>query len=276
MFYLNLEIESLLSIGDSLKPVVEKAMKDAAQKLTMATHGHILEEVQSKLKSTRQKYIDALSFEEVGDNAWIISLDPSAFFIEEGMPQHEMIDDLLKQGRPNKSKSEGSARGGIKTAKDGSRYRAIPFQQNKTPTSQTPMQTSLTGMVKAEMKARGISYGKIEKNSNGEAKTGLLHSFDVVSRGKGAQPVPVSRVGIPLLQGVRVYQSKVKDKAGKEVTKKGIFTFRMVSSKMRGSGRWVHPGIAAKKFMDDAFGWAIHHWETVIAPSVVDEVMGSL
>jgi len=251
-------------------------MKRAAQQLTMATHGHILEQVQSKLKSTRRKYIDALSFEEIGENSWIISLDPSAFFIEEGMPQHEMIEDLLKQGRPNKSKPEGSTVGGVKTAKDGSRYRAIPFEHNRGPTSQTPMQTSLTNMVKAEMKSKGIPYGGIEKNSSGQAKTGLLHSFDVVARGKGASPVPVSKVGIPLLQGVRVYQTKVKDKAGKETVKKGIFTFRMVSSKMKGSGRWVHPGIEAKKFMDEAFVWAVEHWEKEIAPGVIDEVMGGI
>jgi len=275
MLYLNLDISQLANLAENLQPAVEAAMKRAAQELTMATHGHIVEQVQQKLKSTRQKYLDALSFEQISDNAWIISLDPSANWIEDGMEAHEMIEDLLKQGRPNKQKAEGSPRGGIKTAKDGSRYRAIPFEHNKGQASQTPAQTSLTNMVKSEMKARGIPYGKIEKDAGGQDKLGLLHSFDVSARGKGAMPVPVSKVGIPLLNGVRVYQQKVKDKAGKEVTKKAIMTFRMVSTKMKGSGRWVHPGLEAKHFMDAAFQWAVDHWTKVIAPSVIEEVMGN-
>lgn len=275
MLFLNLDLSDLMKIEDNMKPAVEKAMREAAQRLTTAIHGHILEEVQRKLKSTRQKYIDALSFEQIGDNSWIVKLEPQAFFIEEGLPaNHEMVDDLLKQGRPNKGKASGSPSGGIKTAKDGSRYRAIPFQHNKGPTQQTPVQTSMTNLVKGEMKARGIPYGGIEKGANGQPKLGLLHSFDVVKRG-GASP-PVSKSGISMLQGVRVYQNAVKDKAGKTVVKKGIFTFRTVSSKHKGSGKWVHPGLEPRKFMDAAFDWALKEWETKIGPEIVQTVMESI
>lgn len=248
-------------------------MKDAVRKLATATHGHILEEVQNKLHSSRQKYIDALQYEQVDENTWFIKLDPSAFFIEEGLPQGEMIENLLKTGRPNKSKLGGGPKGQVKTAKDGSRYRVIPFEQNKGPTSQTPKQKSMTDMVKAEMKSRNIPYGKIEKNADGQPKTGLLHSFDVVQRGRGALP-PMAKSAAAMLQGVRVYQTKLTDKSGKETVKKGIFTFRVVSSKAMGSGKWVHPGIEAKKFMDEAFEWAQKEWAEKIAPEVYNQIAG--
>lgn len=275
MFFLNLDLSTLMKIEDQMKPAVEKAMKDAVRKLTTATHGHILEEASSKLKSSRQKYLDALSFEQVNEDTWFVALSPSAFFIEEGLPaNHEMIDDLLKQGRPDPSRPGGAPKGQIKTAKDGSRYRVIPFQHNKGPSQQTNKQKSLTDMVKGEMSARGIPYGSIEKNGAGQPKTGMLHSFDVVKRG-GAAP-PISKSGISLLQGVRVYQTKVQDKQGKETVKRGVFTFRIVSSKQKGTGKWVHPGIQAKKFMDEAFKWAVNEWETKIGPETAQAVISSL
>lgn len=275
MLYLNLDLSKIMQLTDDMKTIAEKAMKDAVRRLTTATHGHIAEEVQQKLKSSRQKYLDALHFEQVSDETWFVSLDPSAFFIEEGLPaNHEMIDDLLKQGRPNPGRAGGAPKGQIKTAKDGSRYRVIPFEHNKGPSQQSPTQKSLTDMVKGEMKARGIPYGGIEKNSSGQPKTGLLHSFDVQKRG-GASP-PVSKVGISLLQGVRVYQTKVKDKGGKETVKRGVFTFRIVSSKHKGTGRWVHPGLEAKNFMNQAFDWAVKEWETKIGPETAAAVVSQL
>jgi hypothetical protein len=270
MLYLNLDLSKIAQIGDDLKDAADKAMKEAVRRLTTATHAHILEEAEQRLKSTRQKYVDALKFEQVNEETWFVSLDPSAFFIEEGMPSHEMIDDLLKQGRPKPGGGSGP-KGSIKTAKDGSRYRVIPFEHSKGPSQQTPMQTSLTNMVKGEMKSRGIPYGKVEKNAAGQPKTGLLHSFDVVKRG-GAAP-PTSKAGISLLQGVRVYQTKVKDKQGKETVKRGVFTFRIVSSKHKGSGRWVHPGIEARHFMDKAFDWAVKEWESKIGPETAAAVV---
>lgn len=274
MFFLNLDLSPIMKIEDQMKPAVEAAMKDAVRRLTTATHGHILEEVQNKLKSTRQKYIDALAFEQVSDDTWIIKLDPSAFFIEEGVsPGHEMIDDLLKQGRPTKGKDAGAPKGEIKTAKDGSRYRVIPFEHNKGPSQQTPKQTSLTDMIRTEMKARKIPYGGIEKDAGGQPKVGMLHSFSVNTQ---KQKVPVSKSGISLLQGVRVYQTKVKDAQGKDKVKKGIFTFRIVSSKHKGTGKWIHPGIEARKFIDEAFKWAVNEWETKIAPEVLNAVSSQI
>jgi hypothetical protein len=252
---------------------VHKAMSDAARDLTAQTHAHILEEVQAKLHSTREKYINALSFKQVDADTWVIELGKDAMFIEEGIkPNMDMLDGLLKSPK-------------AKTAKDGSRYIVVPFEHKKGATQQTPAQNTLTNTIKSEMKKRKIPYGKLEMGADGKPKTGLLHSFDIMKQpvktapGAGSGHGPIGAVkqgatGIPHLQGVRVYQSNVKDAKGKESVKKSIMTFRIASSKMKGQGRWVHPGLEAKKFLDEAADWALKEFETRIRDQILISVVG--
>ena len=270
MFFINLNIESIVALGN-IGPTMERAMKEAGKALAASTHGHIVEEAQQKLHSSRQKYIDALSFNQIDDDTWVVSLGPEAMWIEEGIPPGtEMIDMLLKPGRNAKGPSN------IKTAKDGSKYRSIPFEHNKGPTQQTPKQTSLTNMLKSAMKERHIPYGGLEKDSMGKPKTGLLHSFNVSHDAKGNK-VPLGRLsGKPLLHGVRIYQKPVTDAKGNTSVKKAIMTFRTVSSKHKGSGAWVHPGVEAKHFIDEAYEWALRAWETTIVPDLLAKVSDAL
>lgn len=249
MFYFHLDLSDILELKDLDKQVTEKA-KAEVRSITLATHARIVERVNAKLKTTRQRYLEALSFTQIDDATWLINLDSKALWIENGKPAGEMIDDLLKSPK-------------AKRGKDGSKYLAIPFQHNKGPTQQTPAQTSLTETIKAELQNRQIPYGTIEKDAQGAPKTGLLHSFDINSapiktaNGPGQGHGPIGKVkqgmtGIPFLKGVRVYQNK--DNEGK--IQRQIMTFRIVSSKHKGTGRWVHPGIDAKLFLDEAADWA--------------------
>jgi len=137
MFYVGLDLSSLLALGDNLQTDLEKAGREAAEQLTLASHSHLLELVQEKLHSTREKYLEGVSFKQIDKDTWAIELDPKMNWLEDGMPEHSMLDALLSSPK-------------AKTAKDGSKYLAVPFQHNKGPSSQTPMQTSLTNLVKAE------------------------------------------------------------------------------------------------------------------------------
>lgn len=268
MIYFNLDLGPIADMIKEFRPTVDQAMKDAARDLAAQTHAHILEEVQDKLHSTRQKYLDALHMEQVEEDTWVISLDTKAMFIEEGLPPNkDMLDGLLKSTK-------------AKTAKDGSRYIVVPFQHNKGQTAQTPAAKNLTDTVKAEMKKRKIPYGKLEMDSAGKPKTGLLHSFDIMKQplktaeGAGQGRGPIGSVkqgptGIPLLQGIRVYQTATKDKAGKEKVTKSIMTFRIASSKHKGQGRWIHPGLEAKRFFDEAAAWALKEFEERIRDQVL-------
>lgn len=271
MIYFNLDLGVIADLAREFKPSVDRAMKEAARDLAAQTHAHILEEVQEKLHSTRQKYIDALGMTQVDNDTWVITLGKEAMWIEEGItPNKDMLDGLLRSPK-------------AKTAKDGSRYLVVPFEHKKGQTSQTSAQKSLTDTIKSEMKKRKIPYGKLETHADGRPKTGLLHSFDIMKQpiktgqgvGQGHGPVGAVKqgpTGIPFLQGVRVYQTKVKDKAGKESVKKSIMTFRIASSKHKGQGRWVHPGLEAKRFFDEAARWAQKEFEDRIRDQILISV----
>ena len=272
MIYFNLDLGPILGMAKEFRPTINKAMQEAARDLAAQTHAHIVEQVQEKLHSTREKYINALGMSQVDADTWVITLGKEAMWIEEGIPPNkDMLDGLLKSSK-------------AKTAKDGSRYIVVPFDHKKGQTQQTPAAKNLTDTLKQEMKRRKIPYGKLETNADGSPKTGLLHSFDIMKHpvktahgpGQGKGPIGAVRqgpTGIPFLQGVRVYQNKVKDpKSGKESVKKSIMTFRIASSKHKGQGRWVHPGLEAKKFFDEAAKWAQKEFEDRIRDQILISV----
>lgn len=290
MFQINLDISELIKLDENLKPNLEEAARQAATNLSAATYAHIQEQVNSRLKSSREKYLENLGIHQVSETTWLVDLTRGGMWIEEGLPPNfDMIDSLLddspKQGnaQPGHQKA-GVSKGKTHTAKDGSRYRVIPFQHNTGPSKQTPAQTNLTDTIKAEMKKMGAPYGKLEKDANGKPSLGLIRKFDIMnaptktanSPGQGKGPIGAVQQGptdIPLLQGVRVYQRKVTDQKGKESTKKFIMTFRIVSSKHKGQGRWMHPGLEGKKFFDEAFDWALHQWEDKIMPEMLQNLI---
>lgn len=273
MIYLNLDLSDLLSLRDIESTASEQGRK-AMQDLVIQTEAHIIEEVQAKLHSTREKYLKALHVEQIDADAWSIILDPDAMWIEEGMDEHEMIDDLLKSSS-------------AKTAADGSKYLSVPFEHKKGPTQSTQAQQDLTNTIKQEMKSRGIPWGGLEKDVSGKAKRGLIHSFDIMTAplktsegpGQGHGPIGSPRqgpTGIPFLAGVRVYQKGVRGKSGEEKMVKSVVTFRTASSKMKGSGRWVHPGLEAKLFLDEAAEWALKQWESKIRDQLIVAVTKNL
>jgi hypothetical protein len=274
MVYINIDMKDLLELRKEIEPKMENILKEASRDLAIQTHAHIVEEVQQKLHSTRDKYLQALHFEEVSEDVWIVSLDQKAMWIEEGMEEHEMIDDLLSSSK-------------AKTAKNGSRFLSVPFQHNKGPTQQTQAQKDLTDTIKSHMSKQKMAYGKIETDANGKPKLGLIHKFDILKQptkthegpGQGRGPIGSVRqgpTGIPFLQSVRVYQKRIQDGAGKEKTVKSIMTFRVASSKHKGTGRWVHPGLEAKNFFEEAHDWALRLWEEKIKDQIYKKVSDGL
>jgi hypothetical protein len=271
MFYITLQLDDVIDLEQQLRTRTEPLLKEAAARLAAQTHAHIVERVQSQLHSTRGMYLKHLHLDQVDETTSLIWLDPRVVFLEDGLKPHEMIDELLKSQK-------------TKTAKDGSKYLAIPLKQNKLPQETPQAHSSLQATVKSQMKRLKIPYGKIERHDDGSPKLGLLHSFDIMNSppktgegpGQGWGPIGSVRqgpTGVPFLQGVRVYQRMDKDEAGNDTVKRDIMTFRMVSSKMKGSGRWYHPGIPAKKFFDEAYSWALEEWEKTIKPELLSELL---
>jgi soluble cytochrome b562 len=264
---LNVDLTAILELGKDLEPTVKKALSEAAGNLALQTHAHIVEKVQKELHSSREKYLGALEFKQVSADTWVINLDKAAMWIEQGQPEHSMLDDLLSSPK-------------AKMSADGSRYVVVPFEHNKGPTRQTQAQNDLTNTIKAEMKKRQIPYGKLEFAADGAPKVGKLHTFNINAPNKTAEgpgqghgQIGQARqgpTGIPFLRGVSVYQKQIKDQStGKTKVKKAIMTFRVASSKHQGTERWHHPGTEAKEFFEDAQKWALEQWERKIVPDIM-------
>lgn len=278
-----LNLEPLIQVGADIK-ALESRLQQAAAGLAGQAHLHIIEQAQQKLHSRREMYLDALVHpQQVGPNIWVISLDAKANWIEDGMSPYWMGDTLLKGP-------------GVKTAKDGSRYRVIPFSHSGGPSGKTQAQNTLVDTLKDEFKQRKIPWSKIEKDSSGNPKTGLIHKFDIKDKplrpehsagkpgwGKGdpgeVMQGPAATGSTPLLQGVRVYQkqmfkadgSPMKTSKGNLKFSKQVMTFRVISSKHRGKA-WDHPGLEGMKFFDEAAKWTQTQWETKMLPEILESL----
>lgn len=241
------DAEAIAKEFGDLKKEVESAITEGVKNVASMTHAKTQELASNNLHSLRELYLENLQFEEIENGIWVVSLDKPALFIEEGRKAGDMTEDLLRKN--------------AKISKDGSRYKAIPFDHAKKP-SQTPASANMfVSQVKSELKARKIPYKKIEYNSDGSPRLGKIHSIkDIQSL------APSERASHGALSGLTIYQRKLP--SGK--IKRDIMTFRVVSSKMKGS-KWVHPGMEGKKFMDQALEWAEKIFNDEIMPSILEK-----
>jgi hypothetical protein len=241
------DAEAIAKEFGELKKEVEEALTQGVKQVASMTHAKTQELASEKLKSTRQLYLNNLEFKEIEMGIWVVSLDQPALFIEEGRKSGSMIPDLLRRN--------------AKTAKDGSRYKAIPFQHNKPP-SQTPRKSEeIVSLVKSELKARNIPYKKIEYNADGSPRLGRLHVIKDIQ-----SPRPSARASHGVLDSLTIYQTKLP--SGK--IRRDIMTFRVASTKHEGS-KWIHPGMEGKKFMDEALEWAEKIFNDEILPSILEK-----
>jgi len=105
MIFVNLDLSAILKVGEELEGKAREVLSDALKDLSTQAHAHIVERVNEKLHSTRQKYIEALRFQQVSEDTWMVTLEPSALWIEEGIePNKEMLDDLLKSSKAKMAK----------------------------------------------------------------------------------------------------------------------------------------------------------------------------
>lgn len=277
-FFVNLDISKFADLQDIDKKIRAEAEK-AGKQLVAMTRAHIIEEASKKLRSRRQMYVDSLTHFQVDESTFVINLDGKARWIEDGLPEHNMLDDLLASTH-------------AKTAKDGSKYMVVPFEHNKGPSVITPAQANLLASIKASLRAVKIPFGKIEKDENGEAKLGLIHKLNLttpnkthygVGQGHGQLGEPIQGwskdgfSGVPVLKGANIYQKKVPAKGGGDKVQRTIMTFRVASSKhQEDAGRWDHPGLEPTNFLDEAADWAQTQWDTIIARKLVAEVVGGI
>lgn len=248
-------------------------MDKAAANLTAATKGKIVELANEKLHTRRGMFLEGLSHFQIDSDTWCVNLDAKVRFIDDGMEAHSMIDDLLASPK-------------AKIAKDGSKYLVVPFQLNKGKQNMTPAQQTLLNTVKKELAKVGSTPNQIENKADGTPRLGLVRSMDInnapLSTGAqriGAGPrghVAQGPTGIPLLKGVKVYQKETQKADGSKGVNRFVMTFRVVSSKMSGKGRWDHPGLEATDLMEEGSKWAMETWESKIGPALIARIVAGL
>jgi hypothetical protein len=255
------DLASLTALPDQIKSVLDSV----GQTLATQAYAHAVEQANQKLHTRREPYIQALSIGQDGD-AWLLVLDASADWIEDGQEPHSLKEALLNSPK-------------AKQGKNG-KYLVVPFQHNKPEAKST-----LTQTVANAMSQKGIPFADIEKGQDGQPKTGLLHKFDIMnaptktanSPGQGHGPIGApmqGNTGIPFLKGVRVYQRQKQDAAGKFKTERFVATFRTVSE--HGKSTWDHPGIEGSHILDETYQWVQDQWDREWSGRVMDQISDRL
>ncbi len=242
---INIDVASLAA---QCKEFMEEAKQDiqkGVSNLAAITHAKVAEMANSELKTTRKKLADNLGFEEVTDGVWIVSIDEDALFIEDGI-------------EPNTDMKPGLLKGATKTSKDGHPYRVIPFEHSKAPSQLTPTAQHLVNILKEGLRKEKIPFKKIEKNADGSPRVGKIHSLDLKS------PIP-GKGNTPGLRGVSIYQTVTK--TGN--IRRDIMTFRTVSGGPASAGKFIHPGLTPKHFLDRAAEWAENEFYSTILPEIL-------
>ena len=243
---LQIDAKEIAAAFGDLSSQVETSVTKAVGALAAATHAKVLEIATAELHTSASTYKDALSFEKLGGNIWVVALDmKKAGWIEEGLKPGFM--EQLLHGKS------------AKTNVDGGKYAIIPFQHNKKPSEQTPQAQEMMGQIKSFLKEKNIRTTKLEFNEDGSPKMGLLHRFNIDSA------KPSSKAKYPALSGLAVYQRKNE----KGQIKKEIMTFRIITEKHKEEGRWFHPGVKAANIIDKSYFWAIGEWDNTILPQIL-------
>jgi hypothetical protein len=225
---------------------IEQDIRKAVGDLAAVTHAKVAELAQNELKTTRKIYMDNLGYEEVAPGVWIVYLDEKALWIEDGIPDDtDMKPGLLKNA---------------KSGKNGTQYKVIPFRYDKPNSQNAPYTQTVVNQIKSKLKQEKISFKKIELDEHGSPKLGKLHEFDF----GGDKP---GKGNTSVMKGLSIYQNMGKN--GK--VRRDILTFRTVSSGPASAGKWIHPGLPAKMYMDKATDWALSEWENKILPEILNK-----
>lgn len=247
-FKLEIDASAIAKEFGNIKEKVEKTINLAVGGLAASTHAKAMQLATEQLTVTSSIYKDALSFNKISSNIWVVSLDlKKAGWIEE-QRKSGFMDELLK-GK--------SAR----TSKSGKKYAIVPFKHNKNPTEQMPVAQSLANDIKDFLKSKKIPWKKLEFNEDGSPKMGLIHRFDILNE------KPSEKAKFPALKGLSIYQRKGDD--GK--VKKEIMTFRVITEDHKAEGLWHHPGRKGVKIIDQCWTWASQSWDSEILPSILEK-----
>lgn len=244
MIKIEIDVEGIAAQFKEIHREVEADLQKGVKRLASSIWAKILEDSQQELHTTRDIYREALSKPvEMANGVYLIALQGSAMWIEEGIRSgYDMKEGLLKNA---------------KTYPSGKRYKVVPFQYNKAPSSMTGFAKSVSSQIQRQLSKRGIPYQGIETGLDNKPRNGRLWEFNW----GGAKP---GKGNTPVMQGVNIYQNV----QGGNV-RRDILTFRTVTEDQK--GKWIHPGIQPHHFFERAEVWGRSEWEHNIEPDILEK-----
>jgi len=280
-----------VSLSDQIKQNIQAAATEvsrahltAAQSfmrdLSQMTYSKAQEMASQKLHSTRQQYVDNLSFDQVDQNNWVITLNKDVAHIEEGYSSFDMIKAGLASGK------------NAKRSKEGFNYIHIPLEHKQGPaSSQSPLHSNPVQSGQAFETTKG-DLAKDLKRLKGVFGVGQMGTFNYPSgapvlgqvwkMSKDAftptwtmKNVFGDQISTQITGGKAIHKNLVgltgiQYQDGKGV-KTAYLTWRTVSEKtlnqwtqtkagkkgqMR-QGTWIHPGYSGAKIFPELEQWAI-------------------
>ena len=236
--------DEILAAFSQFKDEAQKAMEESFEKMVFDAYADVVKQASTLSSATNKIYMEALQQpHDVTPHVWVIALDEKALWIEEGIEANkDMKPGLLK----------------------GAKYKVIPFRYDKKPSANTPMTQALVSEINQKLRKHDLSISKIEKDAAGSPKQGLLHEFDMSGKGRHVSWVKRRSDETHPLTRLRIYQNT--DKQGN--TRRDAMVFRTVTSGPASAGKFIHPGYAAKNFMDKAMDKAINEWENRVLPEI--------
>jgi len=243
-------------------------VQDEIRKLSIATHAFVVNYANENLTGWKRSHFfgqdnQNVRWIQIDENMWVVEIDPSVAWIEEGREPTSMATDkwLLK---PDKSK----------LAKDGSTYRVIPMSDHKD----NRRKPELSEILNKQLQDQGIDMSTIDLDSNGQPKLGVIKklNFGTNVTEKSASnemffSAPRSaeqgkQLGLPAYGGKHYLQGAVvtqrKDDRGN--IKKEATTFRVVSSKHEAEGRWMYPKVEPLDSIPKAYEFAEQQWDKIV------------
>lgn len=236
---LGLDLENL---ADNLEAQFQEDIKNLAQ----GAYSEIVKKAQQDGGSKSMDYLKGLSFDVIGENEYLISLDgkyPNQ--IEDGWASYSMQDVMLKS---NKIVEIGS-RAGLpwvqRSKKDGHKFAHVPMEKN--PFSKNPNTAAFSTAIK-NMKAPNLQGSmqkltKVFKDANGNPLTGKVA---VMKKFEG------SNDALKNLAGLVKYQQLVKDKHGKDKVASSYIVYRTISENGKA---WRGPAFDGIKAFIEAERW---------------------
>lgn len=290
IFRIKIDVSEIVAKINQTKELIEKKVLKEVENLSIQTHDWIIKKASTTFKedgfkkeyylglgqhgknsaqqSTSDNRVDQspkhVRWIKISDGIWLVELDEKALWLEEGREPTFMGEWLLKPGSK-----------GVKTAKDGSQYRAIPFKQTESGKKYEGTKPLFSELVKKQAQRQGISLRTIEKTPEGTPKLGTLHKLamkptmtqsqtpSLYSKPRGPEEAEATGLaphgGIYKLQGAVVVQRKTS----KGKVKKETIVFRTISSKHKGF-RWMYPKVQAANIFPQAHEWASKQWENIV------------